>query len=109
MKLEGATFLQQLLGGAADIAGDYVRQELRVQLRSNVLPPVTLYSGGAEGGKGLGLGRLLGFKAGLVVTGSDGKVIVTAGQPAAFDPLRALLLAAALGGVVYLILRGVKR
>lgn len=107
MNLDGGTWLQRLLGGAADIATDYVRQEVRVELRSNLLPAITIYSGRAKGG-GPGLGSLLGIKAGVVVTGSDGRQLLEVGQPARLDPIRFGVLLLAVGGVVYLIIRGVR-
>lgn len=103
------TWLQQLLGGATDIARDYLRQEVRVELRSNVLPAITVFKGDAgQGNASGGLAKLLGIKAGLVVTGADGRQLLSVGQPAPLNPIRFGLLLLAVGGLVYVIVRGVR-
>jgi hypothetical protein len=106
---EGATWLQTLLGGATDIARDYMRQEVRVQVRTNILPAITVYSGNAgQDSQGSGLAKLLGIKAGLVVTGADGRQLLSVGQPSSLDPIRAGLLLLAVGGLVFVIVRGIR-
>jgi len=90
---------------ALDVAGDVLTGEVTATLETNVLPPLTVY-GGAGGGGG-GLLDALGIRAGIVVRSRDGKQIAKAGDPAAWEPLRAALLAAAViaavAGVVVLV------
>lgn len=88
-----------LLSGLTDVARDYLRTGVRVTLETNVLPALTVYSGGGgqQHGGAVGLGKLLGIRGGIVVRNAQGGVLARFGEPAAPDPLRVALLLAGVG------------
>jgi hypothetical protein len=110
----GSNYLQDLFSGVLDIAGDYVRSGIRVSVKTNLGPEIPIYSGGLQGADGSGsggggLGGLLGIKAAVVVRDASGNTISTIGQVPATDPVRAILAALVLAGLVFVIYRGVTR
>lgn len=102
--------MADILTGLIDIGRDYLRTGVRVTLESNVLPPVTVYSGGSSSSTGgaVGLGKLLGIRAGIVVRNAQGKELARIGEPSSVEPLRLALLALAVAGAGYVVWRAVR-
>lgn len=81
------------------------RAGMRVTVESNIAPPVQLFGGEEQARQGPGLAALLGIRAGLVVRSARGEVLARLGEPAAFQPLRAAVVLAALTAAGYMLWR----
>ena len=87
-----------LLDSIADV-GNVLSGNVRATLESNIAPPIQVY-GGAGADNGASIAAALGIRAGVVVRDPSGRVIARLGDPAAFEPLRAALLALGVVGAV---------
>lgn len=103
-------YLQNLLEGALDIAGDYVRTGVRVSIKTNLGPEIPVYSGDAGSSSGgASIAKLLGLRAGVIVRDARGGEIARLGDVAPTEPLKAVLAALVAAGLVFVIVRGVTR
>lgn len=114
--MTGAEYFASLASDVVDIAGDYLRSGVRVSVKTNYGPELPIFSGSAEGGSGssgggrggFGLGKLIGFKAAVIVRNRDGHVIATyGGTPPATEPVRLVGLLVVLGAIGFVLVRGV--
>jgi hypothetical protein len=111
---EAADYWQGLLGDVMDIAGDYVKSGVRVSIKTNLGPEIPVFTGSMDGstgssGGGFSVSKLLGLKAAVVVRDAKGGVIANLGSPPATEPLKAIVAALLIAGLVVLIVRGVVR
>lgn len=105
-----------LLDGLLGVAGEYVSQGVRISVKTNVTPEISLgtasLGGGAStdsGGGGFSLGALIGIKAAVIVRDASGNVIATYGEPPPLDPVRVVVAIGLAAGLVYLVARGLTR
>lgn len=105
-----------LLDGLLGVAGEYVSQGVRISVKTNFGPEISLgrasFGDGATsdpGGGGFSLGALIGVKAAVIVRDADGREIATYGEPPPTDPVRVVVGLVILAGVVYLLVRGATR
>ncbi len=95
-----------LLSGIIGIARDYVANEIRVTVETNLLPAVTVYSGAqAPGGGVSGLASALGIRGGVVVRNAKGDVLARFGDPVPVSPLRAALVVCVIGAAGWLLVK----
>lgn len=88
-----------------DLGTAYAGDNVRAYIKTNLGPPIPIYTGAS--GDGGGLLDLLGIKAGLIVTDGQGRTLATYGEPAETDPVRAAVLLLALGVSVFVLSRGI--
>lgn len=95
-----------LLSGLLGIARDYVANEVRVTVETNLLPAVTVYSGSMKpGGDVSGLASMLGIRGGVVVRNAKGDVLAKFGDPSPVSLVRCALVVAAIGAAGYLLVK----
>lgn len=95
-----ADYLDQLKTAAVD---SLTGGDVRVYLKTNIAPPIPIYTGTGEGS---GLLDTLGVKGGIIVTNKTGKTLYTAGAPESIDLIRAGLFWATAGLIGAALLRG---
>lgn len=102
-----STVLDRIADTLRSAAGDYLASgAVRLEVKTNLGPPITLY----DGGDSQSLAGALGVKAALVVRRSDGSVIASYGEPPATDPVLIATWAvalAAIGALLVLVIRRV--
>lgn len=95
-----ADILSELLQGAKSYT-----QGLRVSLKSNLSErEIPVYTGQ---GSGAGLLSKLGIEYALIVRDPQGRIVTTYNTPPPVDPTRRALLWALLGGLLFVLVRGV--
>lgn len=95
--------IQELEG----LAGSYLTGGVRVEVKSNYTPAVTVYTGSAGGSSGSGSGsssssgnlfsRLVGLQAGVRVLDSSGNVVASYGDWPATDWVRVAIMLGMIG------------
>lgn len=114
------TYLRRLLGGALDLADEYIGAAVRVSIKTNLGPEIavtelSLQDAGEEGGGGSsarrsrGLFDLLGIKTAVIVRAGNGSTIATYGTPPKTDPLRVAGLVLVAGFIGFLLVRGIAK
>ncbi len=95
-----------LLNDIASV-GDVLSGDVVATIETNIAPAITVYSPGSGGG-GAGLAKALGIHAGVVVRDSSGHVIAKFGDPQAFNPVAAVVVALILAALGYLVVRVIR-
>lgn len=95
-----ADYLDQLKSAAIDkLTGG----EVRAVLRTNIAPPITVYSGATQGPSIL---QTLGIKAAITLTDGHGRELTTLGTAAPTDWVRAAIVWGGLGYLAAVFGRG---
>lgn len=103
------SFFQDLTEGVLSIAGDYVRGGgVQVSVKTNLGPEIPIAAPG-DGQGGSPIADLVGLQAAVIVRNRDGEVITAYGDPPATDPVRAAAVALIVGGLVFVLVRGLRR
>lgn len=100
--------LLDVLTDAASRAGATVAQRVRVVVKTNLGPGITVYDG-AAGDAGPGLASALGLKGALTVYGPNDNVLYQTAPAPPTEPLKAALALLLAGVLLLLILRGLRR
>lgn len=77
--------------------------DVRAVLRTNIAPPITIYSGASQGP---GLLQTLGIKAAVTITDANGRQLTTLGTAAPTDWIRAAIIWGGLGYLAAVFGRG---
>lgn len=95
--------------GLLDMGAQAVADNLRVTVKTNFGPAVTVYQagGGAGAGGGFNLAKLLGLKVAVTVDGPTG-TLYQSSEPPPTEPLRVTFLLAAVAALAFLLLRGIR-
>lgn len=97
-----------VLADAASRAGARLAERVRVEVKTNLGPGITVYDGAAEDA-GPGLAAALGLKGSVTVYGTNDNVLYQTAPPPPTEPLKAALALLLAGVVLVLILRGLRR
>jgi hypothetical protein len=103
-------FLDSLAAQAGDALTD-AAGNLSVAVKTNLGPEITVWDGSASDGEGgtpsTSLAEILGVKAAVIVRAGSGRVLKQFGDYPATDPVRVVIALAALGMLLFVLVRGV--
>jgi hypothetical protein len=108
----GQSVLDTLLNVGANAAETYVANNVKVTLKTNLTPEITLYDPTTQGDSSLQPGLLgqLGIQASVLIYDTSGNLITTLpqGQPVPVtDPVKVIIGVGLVGALAYLLVRGV--